>query len=316
MVLPENPALRRLGSRMRGNSGNPHLERRSVLVTRAGDAREREAVMIFHAMMLAAAIVLLPVPVHADVITVNLDPNKFGNLDQAETNCPKVNCGPTAAVNSFIYLQNAFPNTYTTPLVPTGKAVDVANTLNGADFMKTCPPGAGCAGGTGVEDFILGKKAYIEKRDKDVTRYHAQMSDAWNPITHPDAPKPAFVDDSTKPTIDFLAAELKTGEDIEIALKPFTGPGHYLTLTGLTFDTATGMGSITFVDPMGGKAGTANITRAAGDNVSIVTDYRIGDLPTRIVGAVAESPVPEPSTFLLVGAGVAGLAVLRRRRRS
>jgi len=272
--------------------------------------------MTFHAMILAAAIVLLPIPVYADVISVNLDPNKFGNLDQAATNCRAVNCGPTAAVNSFTYLQNVFPNNYTTPLVPTGKAADVANTLNGADFMKTCPAGAGCAGGTSVEDFILGKMAYIETQDKGVTRYHAQMSNAWSPITHPDAAKPGFVDDSTKPTIDFLAAELKAGEDIEIALKPFTGPGHYLTLTGLTFDTATGMGSLMFVDPMGGKVGTANITRAAGDNVSIVTDYKIGDLPTRIVGAVAESPVPEPSTFLLVGGAMVGLAALRRRRRS
>jgi len=76
------------------------------------------------------------------------------------------------------------------------------------------------------------------------------------------------------------------------------------------------MGSLMFVDPMGGKVGTANITRAAGDNVSIVTDYKIGDLPTRIVGAVAESPVPEPSTFLLVGGAMVGLAALRRRRRS
>lgn len=267
------------------------------------------------ALILAAIIAFLSAPVHADVITVSLDPDKFGKLDQKTTTCGAVNCGPTAAVNSFIYLQNAFPNVYTTPLVPPGKAVDVANTLN-SDFMKTCPAGGDCAGGTGIEDFVLGKMAYIEKQDKGMTLYHTQMRDAWSPITHPGAPKPDFVDDNTRPTIDFLASELKAGEDIEIAIKAATGPGHYLTLTGLAFNTATGTGTITFVDPNGGKVGTANITREAGENVSIVTDYTINDLPTRIVGAVAESPVPEPSTVLLVGTAVVGALALVRRRRA
>jgi PEP-CTERM motif len=62
---------------------------------------------------------------------------------------------------------------------------------------------------------------------------------------------------------------------------------------------------------------TANITREAGENVSIVTDYMIGDLPTRIVGASAQSPkrVPEPSTVLLLGGAAAGLIALGWKRR-
>jgi hypothetical protein len=271
-----------------------------------------EAVMKLIVISLATVIALLAPPAHADVIDVSLDASKFGKLDQNTTDCPTVNCGPTAAVNSFVYLQNQFPTVYTTPLVPAGKEKDVANTLN-SDFMKTCAPGRDCAPGTGIEDFLLGKMDYIEKMDKGVTRYHAQMTDAWNPVTHLGVAKPDFVDDNTRPTIDFLAAELKAGEDIELALKPGFGPGHFLTLTGLSFDTGTGMGTITFVDPDGGKVRSASITRAMGENVSIMVDYQIREFPTaRIVGAIAESPakVPEPSSLLLVGSAVVGLAAV------
>ena len=73
------------------------------------------------------------------------------------------------------------------------------------------------------------------------------------------------------------------------------------------------MGTITFVDPDGGKVRSASITRAMGENVSIMVDYQIREFPTaRIVGAIAESPakVPEPSSLLLVGSAVVGLAAV------
>src|SRR4051812_1709318 len=103
------------------------------------------------ATVLAISAVMLPAPARGTIIDVRLDPDKFGKLDQGKTSCPDANCGPTAAVTSFVYLQNMFPNVYKVPLVPSGNEVEIANTLNGKDFMGTC-----CiAGGTEIGDFIL-----------------------------------------------------------------------------------------------------------------------------------------------------------------
>jgi PEP-CTERM motif len=246
-------------------------------------------------------------PAHATVIDASLDAGKFGRIDQGRTQCPDVGCGAAAAVNSFVYLQTAFPGTYTVPLVPSGKEVDVANTLNGQNFMNTC-----CvAGGASLGDFILGKMAYIESVNKGVTRYEVQMRDEWSAPGHPGAAKPAFVEDNKIPTVTFIAEQLMAGQDIEISLKPLTGPGHFVTLTGIMFDTDTGTGRISFVDPMGGRTGTAGLTRPG---ESLVTDYMINDQVTRIVGVVAESPVPEPATVLLLGSGAAAVAVHAWRR--
>jgi hypothetical protein len=90
--------------------------------------------------------------------------------------------------------------------------------------------------------------------------------------------------------------------------------GALSDLTGIMFDTDSRTGKIFFVDPMGGKAGSVAIRQL---DSSIITDYFISDeLPTRIVGVIAESPVPEPATVLLLGSALIlqGCGVRKRRR--
>lgn len=260
---------------------------------------------------------------HAAVITESeIPPDLFGTLDQANTNCPNVNCGPTAATNSFVYLQNAFPNNYKKPLVPTANGRNptqaeqaaVANNL-GTNFMKNC-----CATaneGTAIGDFILGEQDYIESVDPGVTRYEAQILGRWERVipNHPDAAKPGYVQDRTNPTLAFIARQLRAKEDVEVLLEGNDSVSHYLTLTGISYDDTNNMGTLSYVDPAGGGRAMSNIL-GLDAQMLIETNYQLGGANSDIVGVVAESPIPEPAGLGLLAIACAVLPALARRRRT
>jgi len=255
-------------------------------------------------------------PLHADMIRANLDPKKFGNLDQ--DNVPIIGacaCGPTAAVNSFVYLQNMFPQIYNKSLVPdTNKdgmlsqpeMAAVATILGGAAYMDTRPD----IGGTYIEDFIFGKRKYLEEKVPGKTVYEAQISIKWGrpraPKPEPSngIPKPGFVQDMTPARLGFIAQELKDGEDVEVFVEGPRG-SHYLTITGIIYDDTTNIGTTSFIDPATGMAGMAKILGLMGGIIQ--TDYQLGG-NTSLFHAVSESPVPEPSTVILFAIGLVGLA--------
>jgi hypothetical protein len=252
------------------------------------------------------------IPLYAAIITATEDATKFGNLDQAFTNCSDISCGPTAAVNSFVYLQNMFARTYDKSLVGTPTLANMTKAADdlGMNFMKTC-----CGDmpkGTLIEDFILGKKDYIESKDKGATKYAAQLALAWDPNPpngkHPGTAKPSFVTDTKPPTVDFIANEITAGEDVEAFI---AGPAgrHYLTLTGIMFDTTSKAGKLSIVDPTGGGRDTIDITGLDGAMLIHVTykgnDFAIGNV-------VAESPIPEPSSLLLFASGIVSLLCGRK----
>lgn len=68
--------------------------------------------------------------------------------------------------------------------------------------------------------------------------------------THPGTKTPDFDQDSTKPTLTFIANEIMKWEDVEF----FVGDGfnHHLTVFGISFDDTTNRGTISLVDPLGG----------------------------------------------------------------
>jgi hypothetical protein len=243
-------------------------------------------------------------------VKYTLDPAQYGHLDQHDTDCKGVGCGPTAAANSFQFLQTRYASIYAGPRTligapnPNTTLVQVANTLGG--YMGCS---ATCGTGTLIEDFILGKLKYFDTYAAGTTEVHGQMNFAWRSATA----KPAGIADSTKPTLAWLANEIKNGQDVEL----FVGSGddkiqHYITLTGISFDDATNQGTMWIVDPWDGKEHNFAIDGLSADGY-IDTAYTIdGAAADFVYHAVAESPlpVPEPGSWLLMLAG--GLLLLRR----
>lgn len=255
----------------------------------------------------------------ADIITGGENPFDFGNLNQHDTTCNNVACGPTAATNSFVFLQDTYPKLYDTKLVPHTNGntsyqdeEDLADNL--ATIMHTCNACNPGAGGTYIEDFIAGKQQYINSVAPGTTTFAAQMNFAWRP-TDPDGnnvgPKPAYVMDNTVPTAQFIASELNAGEDVEVFLAGDVD--HYITLFDVTFNTMTHMGQIGYIDPDTGGIAFSNIT---GQDMAGFLEVAYGTNSEVIAHAVAESPIPEPSSLLLLASAVAALAFPIKSRRN
>jgi hypothetical protein len=257
-------------------------------------------------------------PLFAATIDEGVDATKMGMLDQALTNCPNEGCGPTAAVNSFVYLQNMFGSTYDNKLVPTANSgdkpnqnlIDVANTLLGQKYMNvTC----GCD--TDIRDFIFGKDAYINDKAPGSTRFRAQMNDIWALPGGRPIPPDVRLDEKTAPTIGFLSTELHDKEDVEILLRFPDNTGHYVTVTHLTWDTDKQVGTLDFIDPDQGMARPGTLSQSGTSPLQLkYTGADNTEQNGTIFAAISESPSPEPETLLTVGAGLSICAAYRIRR--
>jgi hypothetical protein len=209
----------------------------------------------------------------------------------------------------------------------------VANVLAGKDYMDCVAMNMGSSEGgfegVSLENFIKGKRKYIEEKVPSVTIYKAQSD--FLPM--------AMVDNQHKrrlPSFDFMFRELAHGEDVEIVVgryqRPAMGPpirlsGHVLTLTELEWhdEGPGGIGDfqfgpddfakMTFIDPLGGITDTAEI-RLLGDRLA--TGYDAGGAGNlrAIDAVVSESPgaVPEPGAALLLAWGLYAYAARRRSR--
>lgn len=294
---------------------------------------------LFVAVLMVAS---LPLTARADLYNIQKDPTLYGNLDQDDIpQGGQYMCGPTAAVNSFIYLQNAYPATYDTSLVPMGSAggldldgnnipgeyyddmIAVAQTVGSPVNMNTLPvlQGGGC--GTWDDMFIYGKSNYIESVLPNKTIYAAQLKSQWawagRPVPEtPPIAKPLWVQDLTQPDGIFLFNELNDCEDVEILIVDGDW-GHYLTVTGLVWNDGNGdqliqgaeNASVLYIDPVTGLPGVSPIGGQTIPGDPIRVSY--GAFPqAELVMTVSESPIPEPMTLSLLALGA--LAVLRKRK--
>lgn len=273
------------------------------------------------------ALILLPLPSALAGMTYHhdLDPDHslFGNLKQ--TDVPDCGdglfaCGPTAAVNSFAFLQRKFPDIYDHALIPDTdmdggidyeEMVATAVALGGDDYMMC----AECQGGTLASNFISGKRKWIEERVPGKTIYKERSNPDW----------------------DFLFGELWDMEDVELLVGFYNDAGtriggHYVTLTKFWWDDVdmddvvdvAEEAMIGFVDPADGMLKMQALAQS-GLGAILQTNYGVGlaiSTPsgqatiasTRIERAISESPIPEPATIALVSLGFLGLVSLARRR--
>jgi hypothetical protein len=184
-------------------------------------------------------------------------------------------CAPTAVVNSFVYLDNAYGATL---LPDAGSDQDV---INLGYAMGTTTSGTTNAG------MVTGKYNWIQEYDPRV-----QMSVQYTP------------------TWEFIQSELAAGEDVEACLAWANGGGHCLTLTNDQLNNQ-GNGTLSFVDPWGGVDLSGTLTNNNGVLDLSYSGGAAGSGNSGTIDMVISESIPEPATLMLLGLG--GL-ILRKRR--
>jgi hypothetical protein len=238
----------------------------------------------------------------------------FGTVNQ--NNVPPGNgalsCAPTATMNSFTFLQNAYPTVYGldgggAPVLQGGQGSwqAAAALLAGPLYMATS-----ATTGTTEGNWVNGKVNYLTTYAPGTTTFAGMDSDAT-------VNRPVW-DQNANPTVNFLLQQLQTGEDVELGIDPTgNGIGHVMTLTGLTWNDANNNGlfdasdtlTLNTIDPANPGVNTP-LTLNPGNAMSITgANYNT----YLLTGALAESPVPEPTTVSLALLGGAAIAFFRNR---
>ncbi|MDB5291166.1 MAG: hypothetical protein JWL69_2407 [Phycisphaerales bacterium] len=218
---------------------------------------------------------------------------QYGHIDQ---NTPGITnggnaCGPTSAYNSFVYLAGQNPGL--NGLLGT----DAVSAINEIGKDMSLPQGN--TGGVFDNNFISGKIQYIHDHGLDnkvSVEYQAVNPGTGRPST-------------AHPSEAFLYEQLAKGQDVEVGFgwNGTGGGGHWVTATGLDFNTTSDTGTLDFVDPWGGVDIQGNLSLDANGNLVLSysggaagnpadTSDNPGDASSGTIDIiVAESPVPLPS---------------------
>jgi hypothetical protein len=253
----------------------------------------------------------------------------YGNLDQDDIpGIGNIACGPAAAINSFVYLENKYSNYFggRNSIIPRQSQdldndgdvdyyddlISAAQVISGSNYMNTgSNPNSGL-NGTWDDMMIYGKYQYLNDNTAKEIDYGAQLSSAWNWAGNrpdgekPMVEKPGWISDNTTPTWDFLYNELVACEDVEILINYTSGEegGHFLTLSSFHWTDEDidqiidqGEATIDYIDPATGAWGESPIWHSGG---SLVGTYANSSF--EITMAVKES-IPEPMTVAILGLG-------------
>jgi hypothetical protein len=281
------------------------------------------------------------------------DDSLFGHLSQGtgaiRTAYGTNGCPPTAVVNAFVYLQKKFPSVYGMSLVPgydTASMASVAVALGNPAYMNgitTTDAGKVSTTFWSYGDTVWGPNLYIESKMPGKTVYGVQKVPTNASEVH--GPNPSWCSAATNyPQISFLIDALEKSQALFITwnqVNPDTGiinwsgAGHYLTVTGLVWDPAAMAGTLYYIDTSYGsfhnspiwydqEKGTQALWIDYGEDGTNVWQnpppgsgnwWFHGDAQITLAYAMGPVATPLPSTLLLLGSGLLGLAGLGRRLR-
>ncbi len=305
-------------------------------------SRIAAAVVVLFALVSAPALAL-PVTYH-----VQKPVELYGHVSQLDDAIQDAfgteGCGPTATINSFVYLRNKYPNRVSDLIKDEDNDGDVDGddyvlsvVKLGTDYMKM-----GTVGGVSDGNFVAGKKKWIMDQTPGKLYISGQSHIGAGGLQ------------KTFPKWPFIYEELRRCEDVEIGLGWETGGGHWLTLTSFKYTDADGDGRIDafesyvdyndndqydpgepftdvdsdgrhdiqegmldFIDPWGGVHLEGELyTSTLDGNLWLWYENAFGDEQNgRIEIVVAESPIPEPGTLGLLCIGICTMAARAARKK-
>jgi hypothetical protein len=204
-------------------------------------------------------------------------------------------CAAAEMINSFIYLDNQYPNIYHGMLIPGNDPNRAAQWFSTAGW--TAPDGQ-------HYDGYYSRKG---NADTDLLQTKKDWVNSWAPGT-------SFFDymiGPLYPTVDFLANQIRDHEDVELVVDLAGDGAHLIALTAISCD-AKGNCKMRFQDPNDPThEQMANLFKGGSHPNELGFYYPSFGRNAFIRDALAESPfLPEPSSWILMGGGL--LAVVGR----
>jgi hypothetical protein len=235
---------------------------------------------------------------HAGILDPSEDFNNFGKQNQNFCQ-PAGVCAAASAINSFIFLENQYPGTYGTRLTPNVQGAKP----NQTDLVDTQTFAAAYYSRTGdpFDDYVAVKTNWFNFYAPGTTVVTSNYTGS--------ASNDGF------PTVGFLTKEIQAQEDVELFV--YAGDiGHAIVLTSISCSSPTDC-VIKYQDP---NSPTVQQTTQlfVGSTLTFQglpgTGAQYNRTFFEIDAAFAESPVPEPSTWILLGTALVGLIGNRVRR--
>lgn len=174
-------------------------------------------------------------------------------------------CVPTADANGMMYLQNYWEATY-------GQSLFAAPPSSGTAVNSLISDMGTTANGTTINGEFSGLQNYLAANPAPNVRVTGQYSPSipsgWL-TSSPAIPAGPYVQNvqNVTPTAQYLATALNANDGVEVGIQwgslannAFTTSGtggHQLTLEQISWNSSTGTGTATFIDPWGSETSVA-----------------------------------------------------------